>query len=587
VWDRATGRELCQVISFLDRSWAVVDPQARFDATRGGAIPWLHWIVKGEPVALEQLKERYYEPGLLAKKLGFNKEPLRDVNAFQDVKLYPAIDLAQKDATKAQFDVTLTNRGGGIGRVIVLVNGKERNEDARPRGAADANAEKLTLKVDLSSDPRLVPGGKNRVEVLAYNAEGYLCSRGLVREFGGPGIATDDPPSLHAVVVGVSKYRGESLTLRYAAKDAEDFAKALKLGAQRFLDSDKDDPHPERIRITRLTGTEGATRPDRSNLMKALAALKTTKSGDIVVIYLAGHGVTQGGQDDDWHYPTADAQSAELIDPEVRKQVSLSSKELTELLKAVPAQKQVLILDTCHSGKVLEKLTEKRDVPGSQVRALERVKDRTGMHVLAGCAADSVSYEASKYGQGLLTYSLLLAMRGPGLRKGEYVDVMDLFGFAADKVPELARDIGGVQRPLIASLRGASFDVGRLTKEDRDQVPLQQVKPMVVRATFQAEKPPRDVLGLSRRINDRLDDLSASARGAKFVFVNAEELPGGVLPSGRYEIDGDKVTVNVKLFAGDKELATFAIKGSTAKQDELAAQIAAEIERKLHAISDR
>ena len=43
------------------------------------------------------------------------------------------------------------------------------------------------------------------------------------------------------------------------------------------------------------------------------------------------------------------------------------------LLKAAPAQKQVLILDTCHSGRVVEKLTEKRGVPGSQIRALDFV----------------------------------------------------------------------------------------------------------------------------------------------------------------------------------------------------------------------
>src|SRR5262249_33085722 len=160
---------------------------------------------------------------------------------------------------------------------------------------------------------------------------------------------------------------------------------------------------------------------------------------DVVVVYLAGHGVIHVDQDrDDWHYLTADAQSAVLADAAVRQQVSLSGRELTDLLRASPAQKQVLILDTCHSGSVVEKFTAQRAVPGSQARALQRVKDRTGMHVLAGCAADAVSYEATRYGQGLLTYSLLLGMRGAKLREGEYVDVVDLFNFASDKVPELA-----------------------------------------------------------------------------------------------------------------------------------------------------
>ena len=36
-------------------------------------------------------------------------------------------------------------------------------------------------------------------------------------------------PTLHAVIVGVSKYKSDKLNLRYAAKDAEDFATAMRI----------------------------------------------------------------------------------------------------------------------------------------------------------------------------------------------------------------------------------------------------------------------------------------------------------------------------------------------------------------------
>lgn len=581
VWDATTHKELCRLIGFRDGSWAVVDSTGRYDASNGGDVDGLHWVVGFEPIALNQLKERFYDPGLLAKHLGLSKEPLREVGAFKNVKLYPDVAVAQSDPKKPQFNVALTNRGGGIGRTVVLVNGKELTSDARPRGS-DANAAKLDLQLDLSSDPRIVPGQKNKIEVLAYNAEGYLSSRGLVREFEGPGEAVKDgpKPTLHAVVVGVSKYRNEKLNLQYAAKDAEDFATALRVAAGGLFGAEK-------VQMTLLTTADSETRPTRAALEKALGALATAKPDDLVVVYLAGHGVTQGGQDGDWYYLTADAQSAEMADPAVRKQATLSSAELTDLLKASPARKQVLILDTCHSGRVVEKLTEKREVPGSQVRALERIKDRTGMHVLAGCAADSVSYEASRYGQGILTYSLLLGMRGAKLREGEYVDIVDLFSFAADKVPELARDIGGVQRPTIASPRGSSFDIGRLSAADRSKVPLQTVKPVLLRSIFQLEKPARDTLGLSKLVNERLRASSVTPHGAKLVFVDAEDFPGGVQPSGRYKIDGDKVAVSISLFVADKELAAFAINGLASKPDELAEKIAVEIEKRLTAVGGK
>ncbi len=539
VYDSQTGKALCKLISFGDGNWAVADNAGRYDASKGGDVEGMHWVVNMEPIALNQLKERYYDPGLLAKYLGFNKQPLRQVAAFEGVKLYPDIAVAQSNVKQPRLDVTLTNRGGGIGRVVVLINGKEVTPDARPRDA-NPDATTLSIPVDLTGDPRVVPGKKNRLEVRAYNAEGYLVSRGAEYDFEAAGtVPPAEKPTVYAVVVGVSKYRGEGLNLRFAAKDAEDFGKALKLAAGGLFG-------PDKVHLTLLTGRDGDGRPSRANLMRALADLKRTKPGDIVVVYLAGHGVTEGGEDGDWYYLTADAQSAILSDPGVRKQVSLSSAELTEWLKAAPAQKQVLILDTCHAGRVVDKWTEKRDVPGSQVRALERVKDRTGMHILAGCAANSVSYEASRYGQGILTYSLLLGMRGAKLRAGEYVDIVNLFGFAADKVPELAKDIGGVQRPTVASPRGGSFDIGRISTEDREKVPLQAVKPVLFRSNFQEEVRTRDVLGLGRRVNDRLQDASAAPRGAKLVFVDTDDFPGGIQTTGRYKVEGDKVTVTVK-----------------------------------------
>ena len=73
------------------------------------------------------------KPGLLAKHLGFNKEPLRQVEAFASPKLFPAVKLAAPSPDNPRLGVTLTNRGGGIGRIVVKINGKELTADARPR----------------------------------------------------------------------------------------------------------------------------------------------------------------------------------------------------------------------------------------------------------------------------------------------------------------------------------------------------------------------------------------------------------------------------------------------------------------------
>src|SRR5262249_38052811 len=135
-----------------------------------------------------------------------------------------------------------------------------------------------------------------------------------------------------------------------------------------------------------------ASKPSRENLLVALGQMaKQAKSHDVLVIYLAGHGINLGGQDGDYFYLTMEARTQELTDPAIRGSCTLSSQELTDAIKAIPANKQVLILDTCAAGGAVKKLTGQRSVPSSQVRALARLSDRAGMHILAGCAADAVS----------------------------------------------------------------------------------------------------------------------------------------------------------------------------------------------------
>ena len=70
------------MVSSTNGEWVVVDAARRFDASNGGNVKGLCWVVDNQPIELMQLKEGYFDPGLLAKKLGFNKEPLRKVEAL-------------------------------------------------------------------------------------------------------------------------------------------------------------------------------------------------------------------------------------------------------------------------------------------------------------------------------------------------------------------------------------------------------------------------------------------------------------------------------------------------------------------------
>ena len=265
----------------------------------------------------------------------------------------------------------------------------------------------------------------------------------------------------------------------------------------------------------------------------------------------------------------------------MREQVAVSSQQLTEAIKQIPALKQVLILDTCASGRLVQKLTEKRQISSSQIRALERVKDRTGMYVLAGCAADAVSYEATNYGQGLLTHSLLLGMRGAALREESYVDVSSLFDFAADQVPQLAQGVGGIQRPVIASPKGgASFDIGQVSDADKESIPLQSPRPLVLKASFQDEFEFEDTLGLGKLINEQLREIAARGQEAPLVFLDATELPSAYRLLGRYAVEDGNVKVTVQLSRGE-DRKRFTVEGTKSELEQLVKKIVQQTQSRL------
>ncbi len=68
LWDVDSGKELARLYGFQDGSWAVIDPEGRFDADKIEGNSVLHWVVDGDPMRvlpLAAFKDGHYTPGLL------------------------------------------------------------------------------------------------------------------------------------------------------------------------------------------------------------------------------------------------------------------------------------------------------------------------------------------------------------------------------------------------------------------------------------------------------------------------------------------------------------------------------------------
>lgn len=616
IWRAESGKLLVSLIAIDKNDWAVITPEGLFDASEG-AQRLMYWRVGKEIVALEQLKNRYYAPGLLAKVL--QGETLPRVGEFA-VTLYPRVEIGQPSENSNQLNLKLENRGGGIGRVEVRVNGSELVSDARVGKTVDPKAASVDLSIEIPAEK--LRAGANKVEIIAWNLEGDVRSKNIETVINSDGakkgvevvkIPSAKKPSeinFYAVVSGISDYEGGELDLRYAAKDAEDIAKALTLAARKYFCNDElaNKKPCERVHI-KLLSTEKdkesqfAGLPDvpdfqrleptkivYKNVFAEIAA--KAKPEDVVVVYLSGHGtsitsdeaVKESAFPDMYLYATRDAATldrAAMVNETVRDAKTVSSLELAKWVSEIKADKKVMILDTCAAGAAQKDLvSQTKAVDALQVRSIDRLRERTGFYILMGSAADAVSYEANEFRQGLLTYSLIEAMTtNKVLRDGKFLDVENWFAFAEEKVETLAKGIGGIQRPsYFKSNYAKTFDIGRIERDEQKLIPIAQRVPLILQPELREKDKFTDKERLTEKLEIKLFEQSASSsrgEGAAVNYIKATNAANGLSPRGFYTVNADgTITIDVSLVRDEEELTKIKV---TAGREEVVEKLLREI----------
>lgn len=567
IWNAKNGEQILSLIPIDSADWVVTHPSGLFDGS-AGAMDKLYFVQGLDIIDFAQLKERYYEPGLWKKVI--SGEKLRDVAMFNSIELPPDMETGEVNELGVS-KLLFTNREGGIGQISVSVNGLEIIEDIRPSGFNPKQAS-WSHDLKLSNLSNLKKGEENLIEIRAWNEGHWVISRPLQLRYTPPTTKgatavvmnpkTNKPyPSVYILSCGISDYTNNGIDLKYAAKDAESMANALELGAKKLFGADKS-------YIYTLTDNS-AIKPSKVNIQKTFKEISSRSTpNDVFIVYLSGHGINYGGDNGDFYYLTNEAYSTDLQaynDPVQRANATISSKELIELFKTVPSDKRVLMIDACASGKMVQNLVESRDISSSTLRALDRLRDRTGFHIITGCAADAVSYEASRFGQGVLTYSLIEAMKGASLKENKFIDVNQLFQYAKERVPVLAKGIGGIQSPQVFSPIGAqSFDIGELDEELKSKIPLSKTRPVYIRSQFQDEQKFRDVLGLSKKLDEALNETSAKGESAPLLFVDQNEFPEACQFVGRYQQTSVGITLTILKVCNGQE-SKLMLSGKTAQ----------------------
>lgn len=231
-------------------------------------------------------------------------------------------------------------------------------------------------------------------------------------------------PTLWVLAIGVSHYQRADFDLQFADADARAVASALERPSNRSLYGN--------INTLILANAEVTRESILDSFERFLAH---AGPDDVVVIFLAGHGV-QDRASRSYYFLPFNANDENLVT------AGLRMSDFDEMVRVVRrnVRGMVLMLDTCHAGALR---TTSGLLPADDSSA--RLSVSEGFFLLAASKPGEESKENADLAHGAFTYALLEGLNGAADSDGDgLLTVSDLFGYVAREVPRLS---GGGQHP--------------------------------------------------------------------------------------------------------------------------------------------
>ncbi|MEO5954167.1 MAG: caspase family protein [Nitrospiraceae bacterium] len=484
IWNLQTGKEQAALIALGHEDFVAVMPDQYYRASKT-RIKGVSFRVKGQLYPFEQFDLRFNRPDIVLARLGLTPpELIQSYRLAYEKRLkkmglteqmlgtdfhLPELHILTSDVPVSVNQTTLTLRVKAtdstyrLDRFNVFVNDIPiYGTSGLPLQNKQVNMHEQEIHVPL------VPG-RNKIQVSVLNQQGSESLRETIYTTSTADVAS---PDVYVLGIGVSEYKDKAYNLRYAAKDANDLLSAYKGIEQRPGVKGK-------IHLLDLTN-QNATRPE---ILKAKDWLRQSKINDLVVVFAAGHGMTD--EQSNYYFGTHD------IDPKHPATNGLPYEEFELLLDGIPALQKLLLLDTCFSGEIekdLAVVVAKAETGGSgtvKMRAFKAARGvtvttdtsetgsnptgaprlsndmvkfqqdwfadlrrGTGAAVISSSSGNEYSLEGEQWKNGVFTYALLngLKNRGADANKDQTITVSELQSYVIDQVRKLTE---GGQNPTV------------------------------------------------------------------------------------------------------------------------------------------
>jgi WD40 repeat protein len=450
IWDVVTGLPLVSLVGTQQGEWlaivreglAVTPPRAGGFFNASSVENNMLAVVRGlEVTGIDQIYQSLFSPDLVREALAGDRD--REVEkAAQELNLEKVLDSGRPPlveittpALGSQVDTdlltaqgTISNEGGGIGRIEWRVNGLTVGVENAPQ----ATSKMLLVSRALPLDPV-----ENAIELVAYNGRNLLASVAAKTSVTSTAAKTDVKPKLHAIVFGLNNYEGTGLrSLHYAVPDAIELGRALKAAGKGLYQEVKvkyvlDPPASEK-------GLGRVFEPTSDGLEKAFEAVgKEVDVHDTFVFFAAGHGKAVNGRfhliaKDFYFEPDGDTEDSIL------KHGIGQDKLQALIVNKIRAKRGLILLDTCESGASVTGSNTRNDTEA----ALGKLNEATGRTVITASNASQSALEGYE-GHGVFTFAILEALVKGDTNGNGTIEVSEIEDWVQKRAPELSARLEG------------------------------------------------------------------------------------------------------------------------------------------------
>ena len=422
------------------KRWIAWTPSGYYDASPG-AEELIGWhLNRGLDAAADffpagQFRSRFYRPGVVGLVLETADEKLALAQAVGGAGADRAAAASLKDVLPPVVSILSPAEGAAVSGTPVTVRYSLRSPsgepvtavrflvDGRPVSASRGLVVTAVEGRDVPAEAEVaIPAADCTVSVIAENRHASSAEAKVrLRWAGAAAGGFSAKPRLYVLAVGVGAYQNPALRLGFPAKDAADFASAMKAQKDRLY----------REVEARVLTDAGASRDEIMDGLEWVQRQTTAK--DVAAVFFAGHGVNDSTGT--YYFLPVGA------DPERLKRTGVPYTDVVTTLRAIPG-KALFFIDTCHSGNILGGRRGAGDV-NAMVNELASADN--GAVVFTASTGSQYSLENAEWKNGAFTKALVEGLGGAAdYQKNGRITLKMLDLYISERVKELTR---GAQAP--------------------------------------------------------------------------------------------------------------------------------------------